>query len=706
MESIHWKVEGMTCANCALTIHKYLEKQGQDQVSVNLASGDVNFLLAPDSSTQQLEKGIQALGYHVHDAAAPATRQKRWLSTPLSKCLFCLPFTLLLLLHMLGPERVPHLLMHPWVQFFICLPVFILGMSYFGRSAWASIKNGMPNMNVLIALGALASFAYSTIGTVFNWGPQYQFYETTATIITLVFLGYWMEDVSLSKTQAALNSLSTHQRSMANMIAFDDQHQEQVFPVDSSQLRVGDLVIIRTGEQVPTDAKILWGECSVNEAIITGESTPLFRKSKDLLIGSSVLESGTVKAQVTAVGNDTVLSKILDLARKAQSEKPPIQQLADRISAVFVPAVLILAAGCFLLNYYAFRVGLTPSLMRSVAVLVIACPCAMGLATPAAIAVGMGRAAKNGILFRDPKSLELFKNIKTIVFDKTGTLTTGTFRIVNYGFDRRWSDEEFKRLVYSLEKFSNHPLARCIVAAWKGKEIRWIAVEENKGHGIEAQDAEGNIYRIGSASWLGIDAAGTGSHTIYLSKSGIAVGWIDLADEPRAEAKAVIEYFHQKNIHTVMLSGDSKEKCLTLARELGITEVHAEKKPAEKLAIITELNTRQPTAMVGDGINDAPALAKATVGISLAEASQLAMQNAQVVLMNGGLSKLPMALGLGKYSFATIKSNLFWAFIYNIVAIPVAAMGLLNPAVAALAMGFSDVVLALNSLRLGVRKLV
>ena len=705
MEKIHWKVEGMTCANCALTIHKYLEKQGQQQVNVNLANGEVNFTLVQERSREQLAKGIEQLGYHVQADAMGVPKKRKWLSSPISKFWFCFPLTALLSLHMIAHGGFLHTLMNPWVQLLICLPVYFVGMSYFGTSAWASIRNGMPNMNVLIALGATAAFVYSLAGTIFQLGPDYLFYETSATIITLVFLGYWLEDISLAKTQEALKNLSKEQRVMANMIAFDDQHQEQVFPVEGSQLRVGDLILVRSGEHVPMDSKILWGECTVNEAIITGESAPIEKRPKDILIGSSILETGSVKAQVTAVGEETILSRILDLARKAQGEKPPIQQLADRISAIFVPAVLSIALLCFFLNFFGAHAGLSQSLMRSIAVLVIACPCAMGLATPAAIAVGMGRAARNGILFRDPGSLELFKDIRTVVFDKTGTLTTGEFTIANYGFNSTLSDQEFRRLAYSMEKYSSHPMAKCIVKEWKPRsEQRWASVEEKKGSGVEARDGEGNFFRIGSEGWVGCGDAGA-KHNIYLSGGGKLLGWIDLVDEARPEANSVIDYFNRKGIRTVMLSGDSREKCETLAHKLGIAEVFAEKKPDEKLAIIAQLNREHPTAMVGDGINDAPALAQATLGISMAEASQLARQNAQVVLMNGGLSKLPMAMGLGKHSFGTIRTNLFWAFIYNILAIPIAAMGWLSPGLAAMAMGFSDVVLVLNSLRLQVRKL-
>ena len=305
-------------------------------------------------------------------------------------------------------------------------------MGYFGVSAIKSLQGSIPNMNVLIALGATAAFVYSLIGTIGNFGMDYVFYETTATIITLVFLGEFVENKSVATTQKALNQLARQQKVMANMIAFDDDHKENIFLVENTQLRVGDLVLIKSGEQIPTDCKILWGEGYANESLLTGESAPVRKEKKDSLTGGSLLTDGTVKAQVTAVGKDTVLSNILNLVKQAQGEKPPIQQLADKISAVFVPAVVGIALLTFIVNYVFFDISGTQSLMRSIAVLVISCPCAMGLATPAAIAVGLGRATKKGILFRNAKSLELFKNITSVVFDKTGTLTKGQFKISRF----------------------------------------------------------------------------------------------------------------------------------------------------------------------------------------------------------------------------------------------------------------------------------
>lgn len=707
---IQWKVEGMDCATCALTINKYLDKEGAKEIKVNFATGDVSFSINPTQSVEHISKGLEDLGYKVVNEAAHShahghTESKTgFLKNNAQRFWFCLPFTLVLMLHMI-PAMHHSWIMQPHIQLILVLPVYIVGMSFFGVSAWKSIRNGMPNMNVLIALGATAAFVYSLYGLI-TGQHEYIFFETTATVITLVFLGNYIEDKTVENTQSQLKKLAETQVVMANMIAYDNEHNEHIFPVESNTLGTGDLILIKSGEQVPADCKILWGEAYVNESIITGESTPVKRGYKEKLIGGSVLTDGTVKAQVTAVGDATVLSGIIHMVKEAQGEKPPVQQMADKISAVFIPIVLGIAALTLIINWMVLK-DFTPSLMRAIAVLVIACPCAMGLATPAAIAVGLGRGARNGILFRNATSLENFKNITQVVFDKTGTLTTGNFTITGYqAIQEHISEDDFKRLVYSLEKYSNHPIAKAIVQAWKtNNEIRWQKVEEIKGEGMRATDKEGNEYQAGSYK-IAAHFTNDDAHNIYVLKNGTLIGYIDVADELRPEAKDVINYFKSKNIKTILLSGDKQSKAVQIGAILGIDEVIAEKTPEEKLQIIAAKNAETPTAMVGDGINDAPALAKATIGISMSDATQIAMQTAQVVLMNHGLKNLPMALGLGKHTYKTIVGNLFWAFSYNIIAIPIAAFGLLTPQIGALVMAFSDVVLGINSSRLLVKKVV
>jgi len=703
-EKIYWKVDGITCANCALSINKALEKEGLSNISVNAITGDVSFE-TPDANgvVAKAQKRVESLGYGVSDGLVKTTGEKKEpvLSKYMLRFWITLPFTAILMLHMV-PGLNLHWLMNPWIQFGLALPVYIIGISFFGKSACRSIRSGIPNMDVLIALGATAAFAYSCWG-LFQPNPSdYLFFETAASIITIVLLGNYLEDVSISKTQKTIRELTREEAVMANMIAYDSHGHENIFQVESNALKVGDLVLVKTGEQVPADCKILSGEAEVSESLLTGESVPVLKKQGEIIVGGSIVVNGNLKAYVTATGNDTVKSSIVAMMKKAQTEKPPVQQLADKISAIFIPLVLGIALLTFLINHFGFDFTFRESLLRSVAVLVIACPCAMGLATPAAIAVGLGRAAKSGILFTDVKRMELFRDVKRMVFDKTGTLTTGKFQISNFKF--QIEEDSFKKIVFSLEKFSGHPIAKSITQAWKRKDvIRWNKVEEIKGLGMRATDKEGNHFFIGSAQ--GVEGEAPTGHNLYVTQNGELIGWLDIADEIRPEAKTVIDFCKSKGIETVLLSGDTEARCKIVADALGIDKVVAGQSPEEKLRKIEQWTAEMPTVMVGDGINDAPALAKATISVSLSEASQLAIQSASVVLTSGGLSNLPKAMLLGKHTYGTVKSNLFWAFSYNIVAIPIAAMGLLHPTIAALFMGGSDVVLALNSLWLGVRKL-
>jgi len=686
-----------------LTVSNFLQKEGLKNVRVNPIDGQVSFEIdGKPFEESKVSKGIEQLGYTVvkHDKEELPVKKT---NAHLRRFFICLPFTLLLMLDMM-PGFHREFLMNPWVKLILCLPVYVIGMRYFGRSALKSIKNGLPNMNVLIALGATAAFAYSVIGIFLPGANQYSFFETAAAIITLVFMGNYLEDASVSSTQRALHKLAKSQRVMANMIAFDEHHHEVILPIESTHLKVGDLLLIRTGEQVPADCKILSGEASVSEALLTGESLPIHKKKKDKIIGGSVVVDGNLKAMVIAAGDETVLASILRLVQQAEGEKPPMQKLADKISAIFVPVVIGIAIITFIINYF-YLPQFSDALMRSIAVLVIACPCAMGLATPAAIAVGLGRSARNGILFRNASNLENFRHIQQVVFDKTGTLTTGRFVIRNQQA-LLVTEEELKRIAYSLEKYSTHPIANTITKEWKVKnETRWEKIEEVKGVGMHAWDKEGNEYWAGSHKIGGVDTTDK-LHSVYITRNKSLIGWIDVEDEVRAEAREVIAVLKKNNIKTILLSGDRLVNCKQLAEELGIDEVFAEQSPKEKMETIKRLNREARTAMVGDGINDAPALAEASIGISLSDASELAMQTAGVVLMNNGIRKLPMAIGMGKHTYLTIKQNLFWAFFYNILAIPVAAIGLLSPTVGALVMGLSDVVLGVNSVRLFSKKVI
>ena len=697
-------VKGMDCTTCALNITKQLQKQGLQEVYVNFASGKVQYQESEQISNDKVSNLIEDLGYSVlktSNNTAPSTSKKYVsfiLSSHLGRFLFCAIFALPLFI---GHLVHIHFLMNPIWQFVFTVPVYFVGMQFFGKSAYKSVAQGMPNMNVLITLGATAAMGYSLYGLLANKGMGFIFFETAATTITLVFFGNYLEEKSLQQTQATLQKIATQKISKATMIAFDEEYKEQHFEVDIDSLRVGDLILIKSGEQVAADAKILSGNATVNESLLTGESTPVAKYPKDAIIAGSIVQDGIIKAQISAVGSNTVLQQIVQLAQHAQTQKAPAQLLADKISSIFVPVVLIIAVLTFVVNLIFVKVDVSESLLRSIAVLVIACPCAMGLATPAAIAVGLGRAAKNGIVFKGAKSLEQFKNIKQIVFDKTGTLTTGNFDIVK--FETILNEDEFKTIVYSLEKQSNHPIAKSISKLWQQKTaINFKTIDEIKGLGIKAKDKEGNEYAL--TSYIGVSSiTKDDTHQLYLSKNNHLCGWIDIEDTIREEAFEVIALFKSKGIKPIMLSGDNEQKCKLVAQKLGIETYYAQQTPTQKFEKIDMLNKQAPTAMVGDGINDAPALAKATIGIAIGNASDIAVQQAHVILLNNGLLSLSKAFNLGKKTFTTIQQNLFWALAYNVVAIPVAACGLLGyyaPTYGAIIMGLSDVVLVLNSLKL------
>jgi Cu+-exporting ATPase len=688
------KVEGMSCNNCALSISRYLEKEGMKDVMVSFATGDVRFRPGDDKAVSAVVKGIHGLGYQVVSGAPARGRVTSRLTAQL---LFTLPFTVLLLLHMFVPW---HWLHQPYVQLTLVLPVYIVGMVRFGSSALRSLRAGVPNMDVLVSMGATAAFVYSLLGTVRGLGDHYLFYETAASIITLVLLGNYLEEKSVRQTTTAITGLAAMQVTAARRI---DPLTGEIREVANGTLVPGDQVLVNTGDQVPADGEVIWGEGYVSEAMITGESEQIHKKNGDRVIGGTISGGGSFRMKVTATGEATVLAHIIELVRQAQGTKSPMQRLADRISAVFVPVVIAIAVITFLVSCYVFSVPATEAMMRAIAVLVIACPCAMGLATPAAVMVGLGRAAKNGILIKGPHTLERFTRITQVVFDKTGTLTTGKPGISGWKV-LAGSDEAFRRTAAALESHSSHPIAAAITGAWSpdgGPLIR--EATEVEGLGLEATDEEGNAYRIGSyqvARPLGAEEG----HQVYVVKNDRLLGWIDLSDTVRPDAKAAVDALRARGIRTVMLSGDSQARAEALGALVGIDEIYGSQSPSEKMERIRALTRQAPTAMVGDGINDAPALTLADIGIALSDASHIAMQSADVVLLSERLGQLPLALGLGTHTYLTIKQNLFWAFFYNVVAIPVAAFGLLSPIVGAAVMGLSDVVLAVNSLRLRYKK--
>jgi len=694
-------VEGMDCTNCALGIKKQLEKKGLEQVDVNFATSEVRFSNATDEEIKEAKNKINSMGYKVTaDLTKEEPAEKKGMSSIEKKFYFSLLFTIPLLSTMFLPFAFLH---NPYLQLALCLPVYMIGIWHFGRSAYFSIRSGVPNMDVLIALGSSAAFFYSLSGTLLNLGHDYQFYETSASIISLIFLGNMLEHLSVKKTTTAIDELIKLQKVKAKVITYSG-NKEVIQEMEASKIRTGDILLMNSGDQIAADGEITWGEGVVDESVVTGESIPVEKKTGNRVVGGTLLSSGNIKVRTTAIGNQSVLGQIIELVKNAQQDKPQLQTLADKISVVFVPVVIFLSILTFVINYFVFDIELKFSLLRSIAVLVIACPCALGLAIPTAVIVGIGRVAKQGILIKGASTMQKLCDVKNIVFDKTGTLTTGNFKISNcktYGI----SEQEARSILLSLERFSTHPIAVSLVNELKNESvIELLDIEERKGIGISAKDKNGNSYTAGSyreAQHLTKED----QHNVYLIQNNKLVATFDTEDEIKSEASETIDFLKSNGFKTILLSGDKKVKCDALALKLKIDDVFAEKLPAEKLQIIDELQRNEGVAMVGDGINDAPALAKATVGISLSNATQIAIKSAQVILLNGKLTLLKQAYLISKNTMTVIKQNLFWAFFYNVIAIPIAASGLLNPMIAAASMALSDVIVVLNSLRLRMKKL-
>jgi len=685
------EVEGMTCANCALGIKKHLENKGLQDVNINFSTGEASWKNDKNQDKNDVAKTITSLGYKIKSTSE---EEEKGLSKVEKYFYFTLIFTLPLFSHMFFPKG--SIIQNPLLQFILCLPVYIIGVSYFGKSAWGSIKTGIPNMDVLIFTGSSAAFFYSIYGWLINYGTlavhHYLFFETSATIITLVLLGNVLEHKSVKKTTTAIGDLTAIQKVIAKK-----EIEGKITEVNFEDIRVNDILVINSGDKIPTDGIIISGTSYIDESMITGESIPIDKTTGDEVIGGTIITDGNLKIKATKIGDDTLLSQIIELVKNAQNNKPNIQKLGDQVSAVFVPVVLTISLATFFIGHYFFNIEIQDAFLRSIAVLVISCPCAMGLATPTAVMVGIGRAAKNGILIKGGDTLEKLASIKTIVFDKTGTLTTGKF-IVSQFTVLDGDENDVKNIIYNIEQHSSHPIAKSLCNAFKENSslLKLSDITEEKGISISA-NIDDNIYTIGSSKIY----SSPEKYDLFVLKNKELIATLNISDELKTNTDLVISSLHKRGYTTTLLSGDKKEKCNQIASELGIITTYSEQLPQDKITKIEELVSSNKTAMVGDGINDAPALAKATIGISLGNATQIAIQSADVVLLNNeDLSQLPQTMQIGKHTLLTIKQNLFWAFAYNIVAIPIAVMGLLNPMWGALFMAFSDVIVIGNSIRL------
>lgn len=692
--TVELRVSGMHCNNCALAVHKLLEKKGASDIYVNFATDEVRFL-ANGLDQESIKQDIQNLGYKVTHPFEELVEEKFYQKDEF-KFIFALVFAIPLMAHMFFSWQPLH---NPLVQFILCVPVFTLGFLYFGKSALGSIKGGMPNMDVLIFTSSTAAFLYSTTGWLLNLGHNYLFFETTATIITLVLLGNVIEKRSIAKTTSAIQDLLKYQHVTATRLL--DGTMEKI---PSSMVQVGDILMVNNGDKIPVDGEVISGLASLDESMITGESLPVEKQKYDAVIGGTIVVQGNIQMMASKVGSHTILSQIIYLMKQAQASKPAIQKLGDRVAGIFVPVVVSIAVLTFLIGTLFFEISTQKAFLSAIAVLVISCPCAMGLATPTAVAVGLGRAAQNGILIKGGDTVETLAGVKYFIFDKTGTLTTGKF-VLNSIDTTHITLQEAQSIIYAIEQYSSHPIAKSIVENLSKSHLDKIIltkVQEERGIGMYAEDSDGNVYRLGSSKIVTstLNQEENKMYSIFLLKNNQLVAKIAIQDEIKPNAQQIIQYLVQQNITPVILSGDTSQKCQELAQYLMIRDVYAEQSPEQKLEVINFFKTKGKVVMLGDGINDAPALTTADVGISMSNASQIAIQSAQVVLLKSDLMSIQYLLQIANHTLKTIKQNLFWAFAYNVIAIPIAAIGMLNPMIGALTMAGSDVVVIGNAIRL------
>ncbi|MEK4560891.1 heavy metal translocating P-type ATPase [Staphylococcus sp. FSL K6-3157] len=717
-------VIGMTCAACSNRIEKVLNRDaGVEHANVNLTTENATIAYNPEmTSIDDLIKKIQKIGYDAKPkqaASEKSSQKEQELKHKRTKliisAILAAPLLLTMFVHLFGMQ-IPHIFMNPWFQFALATPVqFIIGWQFY-VGAYKNLRNGSANMDVLVALGTSAAYFYSLYEMIkwlnlTNYTPHLYF-ETSAVLITLILFGKYLETRAKTQTTNALSELLNLQAKEARVL----RNQEELM-IPLNEVVQGDHLIIKPGEKIPVDGKVIKGTTSIDESMLTGESIPIEKVQNDNVIGSTMNKNGSITVEATKVGKDTALASIIKVVEEAQGSKAPIQRLADIISGYFVPIVVGIALLTFIVWITLVQTGqFEPALVAAIAVLVIACPCALGLATPTSIMVGTGKAAENGILFKGGEHIERTHQVNTVVLDKTGTITNG--KPVVTDFD---GDDKVLQLLASAEKGSEHPLAESIVNYAKKNHIPFLEVahfEAIPGHGIKAT-IDGKSLCVGNRKFMieeniAINSAETqlsrfeqdGKTAMMIAIDSELKGTIAVADTVKASTSEAIQQLHDLDIEVVMLTGDNERTAQAIAKQVGIDTVIAEVLPEEKASKIVELQDQGKTvAMVGDGVNDAPALVQADIGIAIGSGTEVAIEAADVTILGGDLLLIPKAMKASKSTIRNIRQNLFWAFGYNVAGIPIAALGLLAPWVAGAAMALSSVSVVTNALRLKRMKL-
>lgn len=730
-------VEGMTCASCVVRVEKAISKaEGIKNVSVNFASEKASFEFDPEKTDyRKIEQLIEEAGYKIdlndkklssdHLNKKGNTNQRPEYETKLKKdFIFSTIMTIPVVIISMGMSWESFHKIFPLaitdinkILFLLTLPlVFITGKRFY-VIFWNNLKHFSADMNSLVAVGTGAAFIFSATvvlfpGLILKPGePPHVYFDTAAVIITLILMGRWLEVRAKSKANTAIEKLIGLKPKTA-LVKRNGEETE----IKLDELQKGDIVIVKPGGKIPADGKIIFGNSTLDESMITGESKPVQKVKDNRVIGGTINKTGSFEFEITALGDNSVLGQIIKMVEEAQGSKAPIQNLADKVAAIFVPSVI----GIAILTFAGWIIfggnnAFNPGLINFVAVLIIACPCALGLATPTALMVGTGKGAQLGILIKNGSSLELAHKITTVIFDKTGTITKGEPAVTEI-FTNGISEEELMELAASAEKKSEHPIAESIIKFAKEKKINLAAAESFNsitGEGISAV-VNGRSIAIGNeklmreySTSIGIfndeisKLSETGKTIIYVNIDGELKGLLGIEDPVKSNSEEAIKRIKKNKIKTVMITGDNKKTAESIAKKIGIDSFEAEVMPGEKANAVKKYQSdNEIVAMVGDGINDAPALAQSDIGIAIGTGTDIAMETGSIVLMSGDLNGVINAIKLSQKTLSIIKQNLFWAFIYNTIGIPLAAFGLLNPMFAAFAMSMSSVSVVSNSLRL------